>query len=78
MIRAYDELVDLIASGSGPEVVAGFQASVATRQRVEDLLAREMQRALSPDEESELAHYLHIEHVMRLAKARAHTRVSSD
>ncbi|MFO0789151.1 MAG: hypothetical protein U0805_06820 [Pirellulales bacterium] len=78
MIRAYDELVDLIASGCGPEGVANFQASAATRQRVEDLISKEKSRDLSVEEESELDHYLHLEHVVRLAKARAHERLSHD
>jgi hypothetical protein len=35
-------------------------------------LAREKEGNLSPNEKSELDHYLQLEHLKRLAKARAH------
>jgi hypothetical protein len=48
-----------------------FRPSEASQARVEDLLAREKDGELSSAEKSELDHYLQIEHLMRLAKARA-------
>jgi len=71
MIRAYDEIVDFIASGSTPDDVAAWRPSKKSLERVARLLEREKTGALSPDEQSELNHYLEIEHLMRLAKARA-------
>ena len=73
MIRAYDEIVDFIATGTTPETVAAFCASTESQDRVADLLHREKTTGLTPDESSELDHYLQLEHVMRLAKARART-----
>jgi len=75
MIRAYDEIVDFIAGGMTTDEVARFQASQATKDKVERLVADEKAFGLMPDEASELAHYLHLEHVMRLAKARAQGRL---
>jgi hypothetical protein len=69
--RAYDELVDLIAAGPSPELVASFQPSETTRQRVAELVAREKTTGLSAAESSELDHYLQLEQLLRLAKARA-------
>ena len=71
MIRAYEEIVDSIAAGMSSDEVARFEASQATKAKVEGLIAKEKGAGLEPDEASELAHYLHLEHVMRLAKARA-------
>lgn len=71
MIRAYDELVDFIAGGTTPAMVAHFSASQRTRELVADLLQREKTVGLSTEEASELEHYMQLEHVMRLAKARA-------
>jgi hypothetical protein len=71
MVRAYDEIVDFIAAGSTPAMVASFEASVSAKGRVADLIAREKSSGLSTDEASELEHFLQLEHVMRLAKARA-------
>jgi len=73
MIKAYDEIVDFIATGTTPETVAAFCASPESQDRVADLLHREKTTGLIPDESSELDHYLQLEHVMRLAKARART-----
>ena len=78
MIRAYEELAELIASGGGPEAVAGYQASPTTRQRVFELIEREKANSLTEDERSELDHYMQIEHVIRLAKARAKARISHE
>ena len=78
MIRAYDEIVDFIAGGTTPEGVAGFEASDETRERVAELIHREKTTGLTPDETSELNHYLKIEHLMRLAKARARALCSHD
>jgi hypothetical protein len=71
MIRAYDEIVDFIATGTTPATVADFQPSQSTKDHVADLIHREKTAGLSPDEVSELDHFLQLEHIMRLAKARA-------
>ena len=71
MTVAYEELVDFIAAGTTPEAVIAFRPSEAAKTRVADLVQREKSGSLSPDETAELQHYLHIEHLMRLAKARA-------
>ena len=68
---AYEEVVDFIAAGTSPENVIAFRPSEAARKRVWDLVAREKTDGLTPDESSELEHYLQLEHIMRLAKARA-------
>lgn len=75
MTRAYEEIVDLIASGSSPSGVAEFQPSDAARQRVADLIEMQKTSSLSPDEADELSHYLEVEHIMRLAKGRARQHV---
>ena len=67
----YDEFVDFIAAGPSSERVASFQPSETSRQRVLELLSREKSTGLSREETSELDHYLQLEHLMRLAKARA-------
>jgi hypothetical protein len=70
-LRAYEEVIDFIAAGSSPAKVVAFRPSEATRERVADLLRREKTQGLSAEETSELEHYLQLEHLMRLAKARA-------
>jgi hypothetical protein len=71
MIRAYDEIVDFIAAGTTPSTVAHYEASQATKDYVADLIHKEKTVGLTPDEATELDSFMHLEHVMRLAKARA-------
>jgi hypothetical protein len=71
MLRAYDEIVEFIATGTTPAGVVTFQPSQATKDRVAELVQREKTIGLNAEEASELEHFLHTEHIMRLAKARA-------
>jgi hypothetical protein len=73
MIAAYEEIVDFIAAGTTPAAVAHFEASPEARARVADLIRREKAAGLNADETSELDDFLKLEHLMRLAKARART-----
>lgn len=72
MTKAHEELVHFIAAGSTPQAVLAFQASPATRDRVNALIRKEKDAQLVPEEKSELDDYLQLEHLMRLAKAHAH------
>lgn len=78
MIRAYEEIVDCIAAGTTPRSVAHFEPSQKTKDRVADLIHREKTTGLAPEEASELNHYLRMEHMMRLAKARARSYFADD
>jgi hypothetical protein len=73
-MKCYEEVIDFIASGPSPGAVAAFRMSVAVNQRAESLVQREKAGGLTASEQSELDHYLEIEHIMRLAKARARQR----
>ena len=70
-VKAYEEVIDFIAAGTTPQNVIAFRPSQASQQRITDLLSREKESRLSAAEKSELDHYLQLEHLMRLAKARA-------
>jgi O-succinylbenzoate synthase len=74
--RAYEEVIDFIAAGTSPDRVAAFRPSEAAKQRVAELVQREKTTGLTADETSELEHYLQLEHLMRLAKARARHHLS--
>ncbi|MEO8497166.1 MAG: hypothetical protein ABI614_19000 [Planctomycetota bacterium] len=71
MIRAYDEIVEFIAAGTTSASVARFEPSQQTKDQVAELVHKEKTIGLTVDESSELDHFMKIEHVMRLAKARA-------
>lgn len=76
LLRAYEEVIDFIAAGTTPDNVIAFRPSEETKQRVADLLRREKTTGLTPDETSELDRYMQLEHLMRLAKARARKYLS--
>ena len=78
MIKAYDELVDFIAASGPPERVLEFQPSHETRARVHELIRKEKDTGLLPDETSELDDYMRLEHLMRMAKARARHLAGSE
>ena len=75
MSVAYDELVEFIISRGSPREVIEFQASIATKSRLAELIRREKDSRLSPEEASELETFMQLEHIMRLAKARARLKL---
>lgn len=70
-MQALDEIVDFIAFQS-PEKVLAFKASQATKDRVYNLLDKKNTSTLTEREQSELEYYNVLEHIMRLAKAKAY------
>lgn len=66
----YTEIIDFLAVGTTPTSLIAFHPSAAAKQRVADLIQLEKSSGLTPEEQAELEHYLQLEHVMRLAKAR--------
>jgi hypothetical protein len=75
-MKAYEEIIEFIAAGSTPGDVLAYKPSEATKERVGELIDREKSTGLSEEERSELDHYMELEHIMRLAKARAHRYVT--
>ena len=74
---AYFEIIDFIAAGTTPEAVIEFRPSPEAQQRVAQLIEREQAAPLSPAERSELDHFMELEHILRMAKARARQILSS-
>jgi hypothetical protein len=67
----YLEIVDFFASGTTPQTVIDFQPSLAARQRALELLELSKHDQLTAEQESELEHFTGLEHILRMAKARA-------
>ena len=75
--RAYDEIVELFARGSGPAEVLRFRPSHDARQRALYLLERNKTGELTEDEAGELERLGQLEHLVQLVKARARFHVQS-
>lgn len=73
---AYMEIVDFIA-GNNPQAVLQFRPSAAAEGRLKDLLERQDSGELSVDDKAELDHFMELEHILRMAKARARQILSS-
>lgn len=66
----YDELSDFIAR-MNPKKVMNFKPSNTSQQRLDTLFDKQKIGDLSIEEKSELEHYLIINRIIGLAKARA-------
>ncbi len=74
----YLEIIEFIAAGTTPQEVADFQPSLEAQQRVAELMECEREQRLSPEEKAELDHFMELEHILRMAKARARQILSRD
>ena len=68
---AYLEIIDFIAAGTTPDAVAQFRPSLEAQQRIAQLIERNKEDALSPEEKAELDHFMELELILRMAKAKA-------
>ncbi|BAY15174.1 hypothetical protein NIES21_09890 [Anabaenopsis circularis NIES-21] len=76
--KVYDEIVDFIAAGTTPESVVKFQLSDSTKERLEYLVYQHKMGELTPEEKKELDYFLTLEHIMTLAKAKAHQYLKAE
>jgi hypothetical protein len=67
----YLEIVDFFASGTTPQAIIDFKPSPAAQRRAQELLELAKEGQLNPEQESELEHFTELEHILRMAKARA-------
>lgn len=66
----YDQIADFMAS-MDPNKVIAFKASPENQNRLDQLLDKQKLRGLTRKEKTELEHYLIINRIIGLAKARA-------
>jgi hypothetical protein len=76
--KVYDEIIDFIAAGTTLQSVVNFKLSDAANERLEYLVYRHKMSELTPEEKKELDRFLTLEHIMRLAKAKAHQYISAE
>ena len=65
------EIIAVLASQPTPEQVLALRPTEAMQERVSEMLQRSKQDGLSRAEEAELERHLYLEHLVRLAEARA-------
>jgi hypothetical protein len=70
----YDDLIDLLAEVALPEKLLSYRLSQEKQQRLDDLLNKNRDGTLSAEESIELDVFEHVEHVVRLLKAKVRSR----
>jgi hypothetical protein len=76
-IKVYDEIVDFIASGTTPQSIIDFHLSETAQERLEDLVHNAKSNELTKEDKRELEKYLVLEHILRLAKAKAYKYIDT-
>lgn len=65
------EVLELLAALPSPEEILALRPSRAFQARVQALLKKNREEGLSPAEEQEWQQYEYLEHLVRIAKAKA-------
>ena len=66
------EILEFLAELPSPDEVLALHAAPGLQSRIEELLDKNRNSTLSPAESRELDSYAYLDHVVRIAKARAH------
>ncbi len=74
-MNAYAEFIDFIAAGVTPEQLLSFRASDVMRERFYNLLQKEKAGTAAEADKAELDQCMELEHIVRMAKARAKRHV---
>src|ERR1700678_154118 len=72
-----NDVLEMLARLPSPEEVLALRPTTIVQNRVEELLEKNRDRGLSDDEQREWDRYEYVEHLVRMAKARAHQRHSA-
>ena len=71
----YEQVLEFLAQGPSLEQIIAFRPESEAQERFSRLLEINRERALTVEEEEELDHYVRIEQMMSLLKAKAYTRL---
>ena len=71
LTRAYDEVVTFFAQGPSREEILNFRLSDGTVARVRELLRKNSEGTLTPDEADELDQSVQLDRMMMLIRSRA-------
>lgn len=71
------DVLEALASLPTPAEVLALRPSTALQERIEELLEKNQCGRLSPKEQREWEQYQYVEHLVRLAKARAALKLES-
>src|SRR5262249_39459830 len=70
-------ILEKLASLPTPEEILAVRPAATLQDRIEELLEKNQAGGLAPDEQREWEQYQYVEHLVRLAKARAALKLKS-
>lgn len=73
----YEQVLDFLATGPSAQEIVRFRPSVAAQQRFSELLEFNRQRPLTLVESEELDHYVRIDRMISLLKAKAYNHIDA-
>ena len=71
----YEQVLEFLADGPSAQQIVAFRPRPEAQERFSHLLDVHRQRALTVEEEEELDHYIRIEQMLSLLKAKAYRRL---
>jgi hypothetical protein len=71
----YEYVLDFLAGGPSPQEIVKFRPSVEIQARFSELLAASRERELTLAEEEEVDHYIQIDRMFSLLKAKAYRKL---
>ena len=72
-----EHIISFLSSSPTLERIAGFKISDTAQARVEDLLEKNREAVLTPEEKAELDHYLQYRHILILLKSSARRAIQA-
>ena len=74
----YEDVLEFLASGPSTQQVVDYRPSAVAQKRFSALLDANRQRSLSPNEEEELDHYIQMDRMLSLLKAKSYKRLAAN
>jgi hypothetical protein len=74
----YEEVLEFLSQGPSAQEIIAFRPGPKAQERFDHLLDINRERPLTVKEEEELDHYIRIEQMMSLLKAKAYSGTSGD
>jgi hypothetical protein len=72
----YEQVLEFLASGPSVEEIVAYRPPRAAQARFSRLLEANRERMLNPQEEEELDHYIDMDRMLSLLKAKASSRLA--
>ena len=73
----YEDVLDFLAGSPTSEEIIAYRPSEAAQKRFTHLLAVNRERQLTTQETEELDHYIHMDRMLSLLKAKSYGRLAS-